>query len=103
MLAGFVWFENSQTAVNMDKVLGFGVFDDADHDPPELHFWLTQTNRSDDDMGHDGYIVRDQADIRNFLTNVAQLDHLPPSLNVSQVVGTVEAGASVVGLKIDTL
>jgi hypothetical protein len=58
---------------------------------------------TDNHDGGWGYVIKDQEDIRNFLANVAKLDKLPDGLNVSQVIDTVEAGASVVGLKIDTL
>ena len=75
MLDKFVWFKNAQTAINMEHVRGFKVTDDG-----ELHFWIFQGNEEADGWG---YIISDPDDVRAFLQNVARLDELPESLNVS--------------------
>jgi hypothetical protein len=96
MPSTFVWFVNSETAVNMDKALGFRLKEGEDG--PELHFWLAEPTE-----GSIGYIISDAEDIRGFLKNFIELDELPSSLIVTQVVDTVEAGASMIGAKIDTI
>ena len=71
MLEGFVWFENSQVAVNTNKVVDFVL---TKENPPTLEFRMFQDN---------GRIIRDQADICNFLQNVARLDSMPDCFCVS--------------------